>query len=122
VGLIDRINDWALKRLGRRTKVREVAATMPGIRWRQGADSTEATWQNIQRVVAFQRPTLAGDEITLIFELDDARVMEVNPDWIGWDELVTNLETHLPGARRYVDWLPELLRSTPELTITVFAR
>jgi hypothetical protein len=122
MSVIDRINDWALKRLGRRTGVREVVVTESGITWRQGSTQIKASWQSVGRVLAFQRPTLAGDEISLIFELDDGRVVEVSRDWAGWDALVANLEVHLPGARRYGEWLPDLIRTTPQVTIAVYSK
>lgn len=122
MGVIDRINDWALRRLGRGAEVKEVAVGESGIRLRQNGKDVEVSWNDVRRAVAFQRPTLAGDEISLLLELDHERVVELNPRWAGWFVLVSSLDFHLPGARPYVAWLPDLASAGPDRTLTVFSR
>jgi hypothetical protein len=88
----------------------------------QGESRLEIPWHRVRRVVAFQRPTLAGDEISLLLDLGDSGVVELNSGWVGWDSLMTGLEVYLPGARGYASWLPELVGSASGHELAVYLR
>lgn len=93
-----------------------------GVIWRQGDAELNTTWDRIARVVAFHRPGFVGEDITLAFELTGGGVIEVDAEWAGWEALTLALETHLPGARSYRDWMPMLAAGPNERTVTVFTR
>lgn len=120
--IVDRINAWLLRRLGRMPGRRAVVLAPDGVIWRQGDDELKTTWDRFARVVAFHRPGFVGENITLAFELTDGGVIEVDAEWPGWEALTLALETHLPGARSYTDWMPTLAAGPNERTVTVFTR
>jgi hypothetical protein len=123
VGLVDRLNGWVLDRLGRSGGASTVEVTSDGISWRhQGGAGVQATWGEIKRVVAMQRPAMDGDTIALLFELDRGAVVECDSTWEGWATVTTRLERWLPNATPYADWMTHLVAGGPAQSVTVFSR
>ncbi|HEX7138373.1 MAG TPA: hypothetical protein VF219_11020, partial [Vicinamibacterales bacterium] len=65
-------------------------------------------WSQVTRAVAFKRDQYVMDRICIVFELSNARVLEINEDLQGWEGLVEQLPTHLPGALVYAEWFDEV--------------
>jgi hypothetical protein len=65
-------------------------------------------WSQVARAVAFKRDQYVVDRICIVFELSNTQAMEINEDMQGWERLVEQLPTHLPGTLVYTEWFGEV--------------
>ena len=63
---------------------------------------------SLRRVVALRRDLYAGDQVSLLIEFDDARIVEVPSSVPGWSALSESIDS-LDGSRRFGEWHAEVL-------------
>jgi hypothetical protein len=66
---------------------------------RDGAAVMTCQWSMVNRVIAFKRDHGLYDEICLRFDfVDRLGELEISEDWCGYDQLIQELKSALPGG------------------------
>ena len=76
---------------------------------------------DLRRVVALRRDVYAGDQVSLLLEFDDGRIVEVPSALPGWSALAEAIDS-LAGARRFGEWHADVLAAPPGDAIAVWSR
>ena len=76
-----------------------------------GGSEKEIAWSEIERVFAGQTDDFTWDTIWITFILENGTSCSVPETAKGWDRLLDQIPTHLPGALRKHDWLPQVTRT-----------
>jgi len=75
----------------------------------------------LRRVVALRRDLYAGDQVSLLLEFDDARIVEVPASVPGWGALSESIGS-LDGSRRFGEWHAEALAAPMGVAVPVWSR
>lgn len=66
-------------------------------------------WDQIERIVLSARDAYVGESMILVFEARDGTVVQADESMPQWHELVQCVESHLPGAVPYQQWMLDFL-------------
>jgi hypothetical protein len=122
--VIDRINRAILNFIRRKggAKLGPLVSDAVGLKLMDGErPAWSVAWRDVVRITALQYPGFVGDTITLIIEAKDQSHV-VNEEQPGWEDLVSTLPAHLPGAARHEEWALALIAGGPDAKVSVFAR
>jgi hypothetical protein len=72
------------------------------------ADARTMMWREIARVTAFKRDRLVVDCVCILLADRHGRVLELDEEMAGWQELCDMLPTRLPGAKPFHEWFMQV--------------
>ena len=75
-------------------------------------------WQDTVGIKAFKRDLYTVDLICLSILLKDKKSVELNEEMAGWESLVTELPTYLPGCQQFAEWFSAVAYPPFEPNIT----
>jgi hypothetical protein len=75
----------------------------------------------LRRVVALRRDVYAGDQVSLLLEFEDARIVEVASSVPGWSALAQSIDS-LDGSRGFGQWHAEAMAAPMGEAIPVWSR
>ena len=118
IHLINRINNWVLKRLNSRRFAGEVTLTSAGLQ--HGAELIP--WESIAEVRAARAEQFVGNTLILVFGLDDGRALTLVEGSPPWSAITSDLPRYLPGARPYEQWVLPVAFGDPPDHLLIFRR
>ena len=70
----------------------------------RSTDTRQMSWNEITRITAFKRDLLTVDCLCLLIADANGRILELNEEMTGWQELCEALPQHLPDAKPFHQW------------------
>ena len=125
MSVVDQINRWVMKIIRRKRGevMGPIVCDAGGVRLQNEATVVwTIPWPEIVRVTAFKYPSYVGDTITLIIEAENVDSHALSEDLSGWSEMLAALPEHLTGARKYEEWILELIKAPDDARMTVWER
>jgi len=74
-----------------------------------GQSKASLTWNSVETVLAFKRDLFAVDVICLAFGTAEGAI-EVHEEMQGWQQLVEQLPSKLPGASPLSEWWEQVAK------------
>lgn len=123
MGLVDRLNQWVLRRGMGQTSPGVVTISPEHLRIVDGGGKeTIVPWNSIQRIMAVTRDIyIRPDFQVMLIQWGPLNIVELNEDMQGWSDLGAAFDRYLPGATPSAQWLLELL-SIPTGPVRIFHR
>ncbi|MGI4795768.1 MAG: hypothetical protein ACRYG8_17190 [Janthinobacterium lividum] len=120
MGLVDRLNRWALDRLpSRRGAVTAAYVTRASVKLEAGTRQHSTPWDEISNVCAVPD---ADHCAILVFGCRNGSSVMLPETMPGVSEVVAALSVHLPGAIRYARWSVELLAEGRHGRVEIYRR
>lgn len=95
---IDRINAAVLRRIARGRK--QMSADANGVT----KDDQTFPYADLERAVAYCHPSLVGDDLVLLLDFGQGRIIPVTEHDAAWKTVVEALDAHPRNRTRYPDW------------------
>ena len=99
-------NEWISRRLAQNRERRNgIVSIVPGGIQRAWSDKTEILpWGDIVQVEAILLDAYIGDNLGLVIQSRDGRILQVMEYDPAWRALCSALEEYLPGSTPYPEW------------------
>ena len=78
-------------------------------------------WEEVQRIDAYKREIYAADLSCLAILSTEDRVVEINEEMRGWNEVANAIERHLRGSLPYAVWALQLIAAKPGGSVRVYS-
>lgn len=89
------------------------------VRGDSGTKTLQKTcWTDIKSVYVFKTDAYTVDVICMGFLLNSGESFEINEHTRGWENLIENLPTYLPGCKSFHEWFTEVAFPAFETNLT----
>ncbi len=118
---VDKLNQWALKRI-RGEATERVEADQDGIVLIRARGNQLIRWSEIEEIAAMKQPQLADGSFALAIRRADSAVAVVDDTVTGFAEFCQELTRRLTNVVPYERWAVELVASSQEDGKVIFRR
>lgn len=107
---IDRINAAIVRRIHARTTL---AADEDGVE----LSGQRLLYADLERAVAYRHPNLVGDDLTVVLDFGDDRIVVVSENDEAWTKVLAALDRHPHNERPSTEWQLALVAGGEDVRI-----
>lgn len=119
---IDRLNEWALKRVLGRQVVESVAADGSGINLTIEGRLRLLRWSDIEEIAAMLQPDLSTGSLALAIRGPGTSLTLVSDSAKGFKQLCEDIPRYLADVTLYPQWALELIAAPEKVGKVIFRR
>ena len=82
------------------------------------AKKLKVKWSEITSIQVFKRDLLAVDEICMKISTSEGKLLEINEEMTGWDDLVKSIPKYLEECTSFEEWFPKVAHPPMETNLT----
>ena len=67
-------------------------------------DGQRRTYADLERAVAYRHPSFVGDDVVLLLDFGQGRIIPVSEHDAAWETIVEAIDAHPRNRTRYPEW------------------